>query len=82
MQKMEIVRKLTLTKEQLTDLLKDTVNQLKKGKPVKSEILNAEVSPEEPIHLTLRYKDNFAQQMIQITISLVGSGKYGSSSTQ
>jgi hypothetical protein len=77
MQKIEIVKKETLTKKQLTNLLKDTINQLKQGKPVKSETLNAEVNPEEPINVKLRYSDNFARQMIQITISLVGSGTYG-----
>jgi len=61
---MEIVRSLILTREQLAEFLKDIADQLVKGKPVKSETLNAEVSSGEPIFVKLEYEDEYEKQGI------------------
>jgi len=72
---MEIEKSLNLTRKELVDLLKGIAGQLEAGGPVKSESLNAEVTPGEPIFVKLEYEDKYGQNKIEIDIHLVGQSQ-------
>ncbi|RLE48510.1 MAG: hypothetical protein DRJ31_07105 [Candidatus Methanomethylicota archaeon] len=72
---MEIEKTLSLTRKQLADMLRNLADQLEKGVAVKSETLNAEVTPEEPIYAKLEYEDEHGKQKIEVNFKLIGSGR-------
>ena len=72
---MEIEKSLNLDRRQLADLLRRIAEQLEAGGPVKSETLNAQVTPREPIFVKLEFEDKIGEQTIEIDIKLIGSGQ-------
>lgn len=72
---MEIEKSLNLTRKELADLLKGVAEQLEAGGSVKSETLNAEVTPGEPIFVKFEYEDEYGQKKIEIDIHLVGQSQ-------
>ena len=69
---MEIKKSLNLTRKELSDLLKGIAEQLEAGGPVKSETLNAEVTPGEPISVKFEYEEEYGQKKMEIDIDLIG----------
>jgi|GEM_PF-2150873 len=72
---MEVEKTLSLTRQELADLLKGIASQLEAGGSVRSEALNNEVVPQEPILVKLEYEDKVATQKIEIDIHLIGSSQ-------
>jgi len=68
---MEIEKSLNLNRRDLANLLKTIAEQLEQEGPVRSEALNAEVNPGEPIFVKLEYEDEPGGKKIEIDIHLI-----------
>lgn len=72
---MEIEKSLNLSRKDLADLLKNIAEQLEKEGPVRSETLNAEVIPAEPILVKFEYEDKIGEKEIEINVHLIERGQ-------
>lgn len=79
---MEIEKSLNLSRKELADLLRNIAGQLEREGPVRSESLNAEVNPAEPVLVKFEYEDKVGEKEIEINIHLVERGQPSTSPTQ